>query len=57
MQALLNKTLVVLESKTNTLKSLGHHQKNSFLDERAALLTPTPDPHTTLKDNRGKLLP
>ena len=53
-QALQNKTLAVLDSNTNTLKSLRHHQQNSFLDERAALLTPTPDPHTTLKDNRGQ---
>ena len=42
MQALQNKTLAVLDSNTNTLKSLGHHQQNSFLDERAALLTPHP---------------
>ena len=34
MQALQNKTLVVLDSNTNTLKSLGHHQQKSFLDER-----------------------
>ena len=54
MQALQNKTLVVLDSNTNTLKSLGHHQQNSFLDERADLLTPTPDPHTILKDDRGQ---
>ena len=54
MQALQNKTLAVLDSNTNTLKSLGHHQQNSFLDERAALLTPKPDPHTTLKDDRGQ---
>ena len=54
MQALQNKTLAELDINTNTLKSLGHHQQNSFLDERAALLTPTPDPHTTLKDDRGQ---
>ena len=54
MQALQNKTLAVLDSITNTLKSLGHHLQNSFLDERAALLTPTPDPHTILKDDRGR---
>ena len=54
MQALQNKTLAVLDSNTNTLKSRGHRQQNSFLDERAALLTPTPDPHTTLKDDRGQ---
>ena len=39
------------------LKSLGHHHQNSFLDERAALLTPSPDPLITLKDDRGELLP
>ena len=55
MQALQNKILAVLDSNTNTLKSLGHHQQNSFLDERAALLTPTPDPHTILKDDRGQI--
>ena len=54
MQALQNKTLAVLDSNTNTLKSLGHHQQNSFLDEWAALLTPTPDQHTILKDDRGQ---
>ena len=54
MQALQNKTLAVLDSNTSTLKSLGHHQQNSFLDERAALLTPTPDPHTILKNDRGQ---
>ena len=54
MQALQNKTLAVLDSNTNTLKSLGHYQQNSFLDERAALLTPTPDPRTILKDDRGQ---
>ena len=52
MRTLQNKTLAVLDSNTNSLKSLGHHQQNSFLDERAALLTPTPDPHTILKDDR-----
>ena len=55
MQALQNKTLAVLDSNTDTLKSLEHHQQNSFLDEGAALLTPTPDPHTTLKDDRGQI--
>ena len=54
MQALQNKTLAALDSNTNALKSLGHHQQSSFLDERAALLTPTPDPPVTLKDDRGK---
>ena len=54
MQALQNKTLAELDINTTTLKSLGHHQQNSFLDEQAALLTPTPDPHTTLKDDRGQ---
>ena len=49
MQALQNKTLAVLDSNTNTLKSLGHHQQSSFLDERAALLTLTPDLHTNIK--------
>ena len=54
MQALQSKTLAVLDSNTNTLKSLGHHQQNSFPDERAALLKPTPDPHTIIKDDRGQ---
>ena len=54
IQALQNKTLAELDSSINTLKSLGHHQQNSFLDERDALLTPTPDPRTTLKDDRGQ---
>ena len=61
MQALQKKTLAVLDSNTNTLKGLGHHrgtrfldQQNSFIDERAALLTPTVDPHTILKDDRGQ---
>ena len=54
MQALQNKTLAELDFNTNTLKSLGLHQRNNFLDERAALLTPKPDPHTTLKDDRGQ---
>ena len=31
MQALQNKTLAALESNTNALKSLGHHQQSSFL--------------------------
>ena len=34
MQALRNKSLVELDSNTKTLNSLGHHQQNSFLDER-----------------------
>ena len=42
MQALQNKTLAVLDSNTNTLRSLEHLQQNSFLDERAAPLTPHP---------------
>ena len=54
MQVLQNKTLAALDSNTNALKSLGHHQQNSFLDERAALITPTPDPPVTLKDDGGK---
>ena len=45
MQALQNKTLAVLDSNTNTLKSLGHHQQNRFLDERATLNTHTPSTH------------
>ena len=52
MQALQSKTLAALNSNTNALKSLGH-QQNSFLDERSALLTPSPDPPITLKDDRG----
>ena len=54
MQALQNKYLAALDSNTNALKSLGHHQQSSFLDERAALLTPTPAPPITLKDIRGE---
>ena len=54
MQALQNKTLAALDSNTNALESLGHHQQSSFLDERAALLTPMPDPPVTLKDDRGE---
>ena len=54
MQALQNKTLAVLDSNTNVLKGLRNHQQSSFLDERAALLTLSPDPPVTLKDDRGK---
>ena len=53
-QGLQNKISAALDSNTNALKSLGHQQQNSFLDERAALLTPTPDPLVKLKDGRGK---
>ena len=53
MQALQNKTLAALDSNTSTLKSLGHQQQHSFLDERAALLSPTPNPAVTLNDDRG----
>ena len=52
MQALQNKTLAALDSKTNVLKSLEHQQQNNFLDERAALLTPTPYSPVKLKDDR-----
>ena len=44
MQALQNKTLAALDSNTNALKCLWHHQQNSFLDKRAVIL----------KDDRGK---
>ena len=54
VQALQNKTLAALDINTNALKSLGHNQQSSFLDERAALLTRTPNPPVTLKDDRGK---
>ena len=54
VQALQNKTLAALDINTNALKSLGHNQQSSFLDERAALLTRTPDPLVTLKDDGGK---
>ena len=54
VQALQNKTLAALDSNTNALKSLGHQQQNSFLDERVALLTHTHQQHVTLKDDRGK---
>ena len=37
VQALQNKTLAALDSNTNALKSPGHHQQSSFLDERTAL--------------------
>ena len=56
MQALQNKTLAALDSNTNALESLWHQQQNRFLDERAALITPTPDAPVTLKDDRGKHL-
>ena len=56
MQALQIKTLAALDSNTNALKSLGHHQQCNFLDERDALLTPTPDPPVTLEDDRGVVL-
>ena len=54
MQALQNKTLAALDSNTNAFKCLGHHQQSSFLDERTALLTPSPNPPVTLKDDRGE---
>ena len=56
MQALQKKTLAALDSNTNALKSVADQQENSFLDERAALLTLTPDPTVTLKDDRGKTI-
>ena len=34
--------------------TLWHQQQNSFLDERADLITPTPDPPVTLKENEGR---
>ena len=54
VQALQNKTLAALDSNTNASKSLGHHQQSSFLDEWAALLTPTHDSPVTLKEDRGE---
>ena len=54
MQALQNQTLEALEDNTNDLKSVEHQRQSSFLDERAALLTPTLDPPVTLKNDRGK---
>ena len=54
MHVLQNKTLAGLDSNTNALKCVGHHQQSSFCDERAALLTPSPDPPVTLKDDRSK---
>ena len=42
VQALQNETRAALDSNTNALKSLGHHQQSRFLDEGAALLTPRP---------------
>ena len=55
MQTLQNKTLAAVDSNTNALKILGHHQQSSFLDERAALLTPKTDPPETLKDDRSEI--
>ena len=49
MQALQNKTLAALDSNTNALKSLWLQQQSSFLDERASLITPTPDALVKLK--------
>ena len=46
LQALQNDTLAAL-ADTNS-----NQQHNSFLDERAALLTPTPDQPVRLKDDR-----
>ena len=54
MQTHQRKTLAALDSNTNALKCLGRQQQKSFLDERAALLTPTPNPPVTLKDDRGE---
>ena len=54
VQALQNKTLAALHNNTNALKSLRHHQQSSFLDERGTLLTTTPDPPVTFKDDRGE---
>ena len=51
VQTLQNKTLAALDSNTNALKSLGHHQQSSFLAEWAALLTPTHDP--PINNKRG----
>ena len=56
MQAPQNKTLIALDSNTNALKSVADQQQKRFLDERAALLTLTPDPTVTLKDDRGKTI-
>ena len=44
MQALQHKTLAAFNSNTYVLKSLEHQQQRRFLDERAAVLTPTPNP-------------
>ena len=49
MQALQNETLAALADTTSS------QRQNSFLDERAALLTPTRDPPVTLKDDRGQI--
>ena len=57
MQAVQNKTLAALDINRIALNSLGHHQQNSFLVERAALLTPSPDLSITLKDDRDELFP
>ena len=54
MQALHNKTIAALDSNTNASNSVGYKSQNSFLDERAGLVSPTPDPSVTLKDDRGK---
>ena len=54
MRALQNKTKAALDSNTKASKSVGYQGRSSLLDERAALVSPTPDPTLTLKDNRGK---
>ena len=56
MSALQNKKLAALEEYTNFLKALDSQQQSSFLDDRAALLSPTLSPAITLKDDRGKFL-
>ena len=35
-------------------QKVGYQRQSSFLGERAALLSPTPVPAVTLKDDRGK---
>ena len=52
MQTIQNQTLAALADTSP--KSVGYQQQSSFLDERAALLSPTPDPLLTSKDDRGK---
>ena len=52
MQALQNQSLAELADDTS--RDVGYQRQSSFLDERAALLSPSPVPPVTLKDDKGK---